>query len=539
MTKHGSVEWRRHTIQQLQAQPTEFDLIVVGGGITGAGIYREAVLRGLRVLLVEQQDFAWGTSSRSSKMVHGGLRYLASGQFGIAHESASERQKLLSELKGLVEPLPFLMSHYRGQFPGPWLFDKLLSVYDWMAETHNHHYWKTDIASFFAPGINTQQLTGATQFADASVDDARLVLRVMQDANQQGGIALNYLQASDLLRDNDRVVGVQLCDRLTNQVFPLRASVVINATGAWSDQLRSQLGQHNVIRPLRGSHLLVPFWRLPVAYSVTFNHPVDQRPVFVFPWQGVSIIGTTDLDHHQPLSQEASITNQEVDYLLQAANSQFPTARLNREHIVSCWSGVRPVVSHNPHIRPDMDQPLKPSDEKREHVIWDDNGLISVAGGKLTTFRLIALDVLKHASHYLPEPLPANSLKHAIRFSQPEQQTNPKLQGRFANHAQQLAGLTAELEWDIHTQIPTTPFCWAELIWSCQHEMVIHLDDLLLRRTRLGLLLADGAARLMPQIKAICQHYLPWDEPRWQHELTRYQTIIKQHYSLPQEAVSQ
>lgn len=536
MTTQWSPEWRQEKIDSLTAQRTQFDMIVVGGGITGAGIYREAVARGLKVLLVEQQDFSWGTSSRSSKMVHGGLRYLATGQLKIASDSASERQKLLVELAGLVNPLPFLMGHYKGGFPGPWLFDKVLAVYDWMAHARYRRYWPNNIPFFFVPGMKQEGLKGATQFGDASVDDSRLVLRTLQDANEQGGMALNYLKATNTLRNNGHVSGLTLTDQLTGHAFDVDASVVICATGAWTDELRGTLGHHKVIRPLRGSHLVLPFWRLPVSYSVTFNHPDDKRPVFVFPWEGVTVIGTTDLDHKGPLEKEASISHEEVDYLINAANSQFPDAALCRADMLSSWAGVRPVVSHNQDKAVDLDKQVNPSDEKREHAIWDDDGMISVAGGKLTTFRLIALDVLKRAADHLGEKLPKKSLDHCIAFTTEASPSNQRLAGCFGRHSDDICSLEPPVTWDPQQTIATTETRWAELIWSCQHEMVLHLDDLLLRRSRVGLVLKDGGDEVMPQIRMICQQYLRWDDAHWQDEFTRYQQIIEQHYSLPQGA---
>ena len=536
MTTQWSPEWRQEKIDSLTAQRTQFDMIVVGGGITGAGIYREAVARGLKVLLVEQQDFSWGTSSRSSKMVHGGLRYLATGQLKIASDSASERQKLLVELAGLVNPLPFLMGHYKGGFPGPWLFDKVLAVYDWMAHARYRRYWPDNIPFFFVPGMKQEGLKGATQFGDASVDDSRLVLRTLQDANEQGGMALNYLKATNTLRNNGHVTGLTLTDQLTGHTFDVDASVVICATGAWTDELRGTLGHHKVIRPLRGSHLVLPFWRLPVSYSVTFNHPDDKRPVFVFPWEGVTVIGTTDLDHKGPLEQEASISHDEVDYLINAANSQFPDAALCRDDMLSSWAGVRPVVSHNQDQAIDLEKQVNPSDEKREHAIWDDGGMISVAGGKLTTFRLIALDVLKRAADHLGEKLPKKSLDHCIAFTTEASPSNQRLAGCFGRHSDEICSLEPPVTWDPQQTIATTETRWAELIWSCQHEMVLHLDDLLLRRSRVGLVLKDGGDEVMPQIRMICQQYLRWDDAHWQDEFTRYQQIIQQHYSLPQGA---
>jgi len=219
-------------IEQIKSLDQTWDLIVIGGGITGAGVYAEAASRGLKVLLLEQQDFAWGTSSRSSKMVHGGLRYLGGGQFGLANDSVKERQALMEELPGLVDFLPFLMAHYRGVFPGPWIFNKLLTIYDWMAGKRNRKLIKNGIQDYWIPGIRTEGLQGASHFADAVTDDARLVMRVLHQGNGFGGVALNYLKATDMSRDASGVVNLAVEDQLDGNELSLKANAVANATGA-------------------------------------------------------------------------------------------------------------------------------------------------------------------------------------------------------------------------------------------------------------------------------------------------------------------
>ena len=544
-----SPEGRTQVLDQLKSGTTQWDMIVVGGGITGAGIYREAARLGLSVLLLEQRDFAWGTSSRSSKMVHGGLRYLGSGQFGLANDSVKERQNLMNELPGLVNPLPFVMGHYKGVFPGPWIFNKLLAIYDFMAGQRYRKYFNKGIRDFLVPGMNTCDLKGATQFSDAVTDDARLVMRVLHDGNADGGTAINYVKAVDTLKTSnaEKVSGLKIEDQISGEQFEVTAKVVINATGTWTDELRRTLGQKNVIRPLRGSHLVVPFWRLPSAFTVSFFHSKDKRPVFVFPWEGVTVIGTTDLDHKQNPSEESSITQIEVDYLLEAANSQFPDANLSAHDVRATWSGVRPVVSKNQDKAADARVPNKPSDEKREHAVWDDQGLISVAGGKLTTYRLIALDVLQTAAPYV------SSLSSALKqnaqggqrtshfkpsylvsnFIELSSELKKRLLGRYGHHTQTLLSHAQSLAND-YQKIGSTNTLWAELSWSCQHESIQHLDDLLLRRTRIGLLLENGAESEFYGIKDICQKYLAWDDVTWTSELKRYQDIIKKHYSLPE-----
>jgi len=537
---------RAQRLSQIQqdANNTVWDMIVVGGGITGAGILLTASQAGLKVLLIEQQDFAWGASSKSSKMVHGGLRYLGSGQYNMTKDAVTEREKLLNELPGLVNPLQFLMGHYKYQFPGPLVFNSLLTIYDWIGGKRNHSYINHGIADFHAPGIEQNKLQGATQFADAVTDDARLVMRVLQEAQELGGTAINYLSAEQLIKTADKVTGITASEQVSGQTFNLQAKVVINATGPWTDKLRQQLHAKKAIRPLRGSHLIVPSWRLPLAYSVSYFHPEDKRPIFAFPWENSTVIGTTDLDHDSGLDQQPCISQNEVDYLLAGINKQFPQANISEVDVISTYAGIRPVVSNSASSNASNKKhpkKTKPSDEKREHSIWNEQGLISVAGGKLTTFRLIALDVLKVAQHYLPDmnliDLQAAKLFQPITDKPGDsilhQQQIQRLKSQYGKHYSHLINNADHNELK---PIASTNTLLAELKWILHHEMVVHLDDLLLRRSRIGLLLAKGGEQLFLQLQPLCQAALHWNDELWQQELSRYQDIIVRYYSLPKHS---
>jgi len=532
----------RHLCDQENSDASSWDIVIVGGGITGAGVLREATRKGLKAILVEQRDFAWGTSSKSSKMVHGGLRYLASGQFSLTRDSVKERQRLLTEVPGLVSPLPFLMGHYTGQFPGPLIFNILLMIYDWMAGHKNHRFIHSGIRDFFAPGLRKESLKGVTQFSDAVTDDARLVMRVLQEARKEGGEALNYVRADKVLRAHGNITGIRVQDQETGVFFTLQARCVVNATGAWADQLRSKQGKDAEIRPLRGSHLIFPAWRLPVAESISFFHPADKRPVFVFPWEGVTVVGTTDLDHQESLANESRITSKEVDYLLAGANFQFPESQVSAEDVTATYSGVRPVVGTGS---------LNPSKEKREHVIWDDEGVVSVAGGKLTTFRLIALDVLASAAKYLPikqqegDNLVSEEHCQARIFEEIDDSCLPdtflglssfkqqRLLGRYGNKAIAQFSDVYLKEYLPGQTVHTTHTLWSELAWCAANESVVHLEDLMLRRTRIGLLLPQGGKTILAEVKNLCQPFLQWDDQRWNQEQKAYLALIASHYGLP------
>jgi len=516
--------WRATTWDKLGET---WDIIVVGGGITGAGILREATHAKLKVLLVEQRDFAWGTSSRSSKLVHGGLRYLATGQVGLTLESVREREALLDDGVGLIDPLGFLIATHKGDNPGKLTYSAGLAIYDLLALQWTHRYYKPADFKMLAPHINTENLKGGFRYGDAQTDDARLTLRVIQEAIEAGGYALNYVQAQDLIRENEAVVGVKIADVITGQVADVRAKVVINATGAWADMLRMKMGAEPKMRPLRGSHLVFPLWRLPVAQAIGFAHPLDGRPVFALPWEGVTLIGTTDIDHPQDLNIEPCISPDEVAYLMGAVNHQFPSRNIILDDVIATWAGVRPVIGTG------KDDPSK---ESRDYVIWQESGLLTVTGGKLTTFRAIAQNALKAAAHLLPN-MPAMSRKtpvlNPVEVDLPIDLDEPirrRLLGRYARNAPMLVSIALPDELAI---IPNTHTLWAELRWCARAEGVIHLEDLMLRRTRIGLLLPNGGADYLPRIRAMCQKELGWDDAKWDAEATAYITLWKAHYSLP------
>ena len=526
--------WREETWAKLE-QP--WDVIVIGGGITGAGILREATRLGLRALLVEKRDWGWGTSSRSSKLVHGGLRYLKEGRVRLTRASVQERERLLEEGPGLIDPLGFLLATYKGDRPGRWTYSAGLSIYDLLALQWTHRHFTAQDFQMLAPHISQEGLEGGFRYGDAQTDDARLVLRVIREAVAAGGTALNYVAAEEVLRASEQhaapVVGVRLHSE-DGKRADVYGRVVINATGAWADRLRKQAGAPARMRPLRGSHLVFPDWRLPVAQAIGFLHPLDRRPVFIFPWEGITLVGTTDVDHDQPLNEEPRISAEEVAYLMAAVESQFPSLGLTLDDVVSTFAGVRPVIGSGK---------ADPSKEGRDHVVWQENGLLTVTGGKLTTFRLIALDTLRAARDRLPGLPPLDDqvpVLDAVDVALPvknhlDERARQRLLGRYGADAPALvaAAEAGELE-----AIPGTQTLWAELRWAARAEGVMHLDDLLLRRVRLGHLLPEGGKALLPRIRAICQPELGWGDARWEEAEAAYLALWHSAYSLPaQESI--
>ncbi len=511
---------------------TPFDVIVVGGGITGAGILREATRVGLRALLVEQGDFASGTSSRSSKLVHGGLRYLRDAKLRLTLLSVHEREQLLREGRGLVTPLGFLLATFEEDAVPPWVFGLGLVIYDLMGLKWGHRHYSPQGMRVLCPPLTSRGMRGGFRYFDAQTDDARLVLRIIREAVAEGGTALNYARADQLLRGRDgRVRGILLNDRASSaggKSVEIHARVVINATGAWADDLRSGAGGRPRLRKLRGSHLVFPWRRLPLTRSVTFLHPVDGRPVFAIPWEGVTLFGTTDVDHADA-ADNPRLALGELDYLLAGLERAFPDSRLGEDDVLSCFSGVRGVIDTGK---------ADPSKELREHVLWDERGLLTVTGGKLTTFRSMAHDALRAVRRSLPDVGGFNRRSRmldrldarAASLAGTDPAQLPRLLGRYGHQAADLVESAHEGEM---AAIHGLPALWAELRWAARSEAVVHLEDLLVRRVRLAHTLAAGGLEDMERIRAIAQPELGWDDRLWEEEALAYRTAWQAQYSLP------
>jgi glycerol-3-phosphate dehydrogenase len=505
-----------------------WDIIVIGGGITGAGILHEATRLGLKALLVEQRDFSWGTSSRSSKMVHGGLRYLMEGNFSLTRACLHERERLLAEYPGLIDPLGFLLVTYRHSSPGKWTYKLGMSISDLMLFQWKHRYYKAPDFLMLAPHIARKNLTGGFSYKDAMTDDSRLVLRLIHEAMDRGAAAMNYVTAEDVIRRKGRVVGVRLVDCVAHRSVEVHAQTVINATGAWANHLRES-GAGLSLRPLRGSHMIFQPWRLPVAQAISFLHPTDGRHIFVFPWEGMTLLGTTDIDHKEALDHEPAIGMEEAEYLITAAQTQFPELGLTGKDVVSTFAGVRPVVGSGKE---------EASKEPRDHMVRSENRLLTVTGGKLTTFRLIARDALKAAGYR-----PSMSSAFVDQTASIERSIDPltaqhlgergcrRLLGRYGTRTS--AVLEAAEPGELET-IGDTAVLWAELRWGARSEDVIHLEDLLLRRVRLGLLLPQGGRAMMNRIEEICKPELGWSDTRWDKEETAYLDLCQRCYSFPE-----
>ena len=505
----------------------EWDLVVVGGGITGAGILLEASRMGVKALLVERNDFASGTSSRSSKLVHGGLRYLKEGRLYLTYISVRERERLIKEAQGLVEPLDFMTPVYSNRSPGRLSLEAGLRIYDLMSHRRDHRFYGQNEFSMRVPCVKQENLQGGFRFRDAQVDDARLVLRVINEALLWGGQAINYAGAVEISR-NERgdVAGVVIKESETGETKQLLTRAVINATGSWAENIHPSPDQSLHLRPLRGSHLVFPGWAFPFPEAVTFFHPADRRPIFIIPWEGAVIYGTTDVDHKNDLLLEPVISEGEISYLMDGLNAFFPSLEVSLKDAISSYAGIRPVLSR---------KHLAPSKESREHVVWIDRGLVTITGGKLTTFRELAADALKAAMPFLPSVKPAEN--EVVFRPSPDVVADNRISalllrrliGRYGDGAREI--IKDSLPEDL-LNIPGTNTVWAEIRYAAKHEAIRHLEDLLLRRVRIGLTTPEGGKEHIGRIKKLCAPVLPWDENKWNEEITLYLEKWRRAHSL-------
>lgn len=460
-------EFSARTREELldRAERQLFDLVVVGGGITGTAVARDAALRGLNVVLCERGDFGEGTSSRSSKLIHGGFRYLQQLQFGLVRESCRERQLLTARLAPQrVRPLPFLFPVYQTHKHRAWMLHGALSVYDRMDRASQPHRNLTaDELLRLRPELSPRGLEGGALYYDAVTDDAHLTLDTARGAWEAGAAPLSYAEVTEFYGTRFGLEAVGVRDRLSGRVLRVRARVAVVAAGPWTDVVRGRYGAgREMLRVTQGSHCVFRRERVPGAEAVVALHPGDRRPLFAFPWRDVIIAGTTDTDYRGSLD-EVRASRADVEYILEALNHTLPGLRLTPDDVVGTYSGLRPLLRQ---------EGVKESLVSREHVIREElRGILTVAGGKLTTHRRMAEEIVERVCRLLP---PAGAPRTAVT-------PLPFLEGNEVAHA-------------------------------VRQQMALTLPDLVERRLWLGLRDAGGGLARLEELAAAMGAELGWDE---------------------------
>ena len=526
-----------------------FDLVIVGGGITGAGALLDAAARGLRVALVERADFASGTSSRSSKLVHGGLRYLDQREFVLVYEALAERQILLKNAPHLVETQPFLFPLFtRGSGPArsqaARAYARTIGLALWLYDLtgglrigKRHRRVSIPRALELFPALDPSRVTSAYLYYDARADDARLTLAIIQTAvHRFGAPAVNYTAAVGLEKSSGRISGVRVLDAVGGRELTIRAPVVLNAAGVWSDDVRTlDEGVHpGTIRPAKGVHITVDRSRLPVNAAVIVPVPDDRRSIFVIPWDDRVYIGTTDTDYQGPVD-EPVCTGQEIDYLLAAVNASIREP-LGRDDVLATWAGLRPLVRDA--------RSERTADLSRRHAVKiSGSGLVTITGGKLTTYRRMAADAVDAAFDVLARKPPRTATKRlplhgaegleglrgagAARRLGIDDAVLAHLVGRYGAHARAVARLATERADLARPLVPGLPYLRAEAVYAARFEMATTLEDVLSRRTRALLLDREATAQAAPSVAELIAPELHWDGDETRRQLAAFAALVE------------
>jgi len=525
-----------------------FDVVVVGGGITGAGIARDAALRGLRTALIERGDFSIGTSSRSSKLVHGGLRYLKNGEFALVHESTTERNLLTSRLApNLVRPLPFLVPIWKDSKPGYAAMHAALMMYDALGEFRNYRINRPLSRAAMlrnAPTLRQAGLKGGFVYYDSITDDTRLTIETIIGAVEAGATAVSRVEAVSLEFRGDRVEGLVVRDRLADREMVVKARSVIIATGIWSHQTGRALGLADGatldIRPTKGSHIVLPYEKFPIDHAVTMQAPRDKRAMFVIPWNHMTVLGTTDTDYDGDLG-EVFASRWDAEYLLEAAAHNFPGFKGTTSDIVGTWAGLRPLIA----------SAGSESSVSREHsIVVDPRGVVTIAGGKLTTYRIMADQALKAAAGFFNKPLRRSRAgvtplpcstglqSEASRKGLADEIVNQfglggdvagNLVTNYGVRSRLVAGLCRNDATLGQPLIQGHPFIGAEIVHAARCEMAVTLEDVLLRRTPVFFLERDDESTTIRAAAAIMARECGWDQARTDREITAVEQRKARH----------
>ena len=544
-------DWRSAALEKLADRA--FDLLIIGGGIVGCGVARDAALRGLRVALCEKDDFASGTSSRSSRLVHGGVRYLEHGHLHLVFESSRERRRLLRIAPHLVRPLAFTWPVYRGARVAHWKLLAGLTLYDALAlfrNVGNHRRLTSEGVMQREPGLLQEELEGGAIYWDAATDDSRLTLANALGAVRAGATVLNHAEVISLVTEHGRASGAMVRDAFSAREVQVRARCIVSAVGPWTDTLHADTlpvdalnsmdGSHDAPSVLgsAGVHIAVPRARIGNREAITLVAPQDGRVMFVLPAREHAIVGTTETPARSGPDQVRA-TREEVRYLLDACSAYFPNAHLQDSDVVAAWSGIRPLAA----TLAEGD----PGSASREHSIVQTRlGVLSVTGGKLTTYRAMAEDVVDRALASLGDaprsgrniretPLPGGDM---LSLEATEREATEAVgDTAVATRLVQAYGSAWRDVWRSglgrgERIDPALPYTMAEASYAFASEMACTLGDVLIRRTHLAFETRDHGWQAARRVAAWLSPYLKWDDARVQDQLRRYDREAERLFSI-------
>lgn len=510
-----------------------FDLAIIGGGINGAAVARDATLRGLRVALVDRSDFASGTSSRSSKLVHGGLRYLPQGQLTLVYRALRERERLRHlTAPHLVRPIQFLMPFYRGRKPGRLAMRTGLALYDLMAMTRRaerHHALSAAATLALEPQLSSSKLLGGATYYDGWGDDARLTLENVLDAAYHGAAIVNYVAVTGFVRAGSNLAAIAALDLESGTTFEIRARRIVNAAGPWADGVRAMDNPTvaPILRLTKGVHLVVSRERLPLRLALVLTDQ-DGRIIFLIPEGGYVLVGTTDTDFAGDPVQ-VTVDSTDIDYLLAIVNGALPDVNLQAADMVAGFAGLRALSK----VTSGASASQIPRDELIEESA---SGLLTVAGGKLTTHRVIAelvvnrlaaaLDRTHAKSPTLTLPLPgARPHKNGAQaLSEMPATIKVALRNRYGSRTEAIAAIATEHPTLLHPLVPGGQTIAAEVIFAVRHEMARTVADFLVRRTALSWRAPHEASAAAPAVARLMATELGWTPERELKELRIFKT---------------
>ena len=504
----------------------EFDIVVVGGGITGAGVALDAASRGFSVALLERDDFASGTSSKSSKLIHGGLRYLQQGDVRLVYEALRERKRLRRNAPHLVHVLPFMIPILTKDGVVSRKIARALGSAMWMYDLTGgwrigriHRRLSGKKAFAHLPTMDSRRLASAYLYYDAEADDARLCLTVLRTAADLGAVVANRCRVDSLSSDSTTKHVLGVTDTVSGTQFQVRARCVISATGVWADDIRSldEKVRHDTIRPAKGVHLTVPWEKVRNDIAVVIPVPRDRRSLFVVPWIAqedgtfkYTYIGTTDTDYKGPVD-DPQCTKDDIEYVLAALNASVTTG-VTVDDVTAVWSGLRPLVK----TEDTSAKAGRTADLSRRHKVFaSDNGVITVTGGKLTTYREMAEDAVDEACSLLGTRKKSRTKRLSLRGATGRRSTQSfldrHLDGRYGSDASRLRELIAADPALAQPLVPGLPYLRCEAVYAVTDEMAVTLDDILTRRTRSRLLDRAATRAVAAEVADLVAPHLGWD----------------------------
>ncbi|PSQ97257.1 MAG: FAD-dependent oxidoreductase [Bacteroidetes bacterium SW_9_63_38] len=523
---------RSQGIDAIESRETPWDVVVIGGGATGLGCALEAAARGYDTLLLEMHDFAKATSSRSTKLVHGGVRYLEQFQVGLVFEALQERERLQDNAPHLVRNLSFVVPSYKW-WEAPY-YGIGMKVYDLLAGSQNFgtsRYLNKEKTLEHLPTLEPEGLTGGIEYFDGQFDDTRLAVNMAQTATEHGGVAVNYMRVTDLTKTNGQVDGVIAHDWESDTTHEIKAETVINATGIFTDTIREMddADAQPTLRPSQGTHIVLDRSYLPGDSAIMIPKTDDGRVLFAIPWNDRLVVGTTDMPVDD-VSHEPTPTEEEISYLIEHSN-RYLAKTLTPDDVLSTYAGIRPLVAP-PGSSGDT------SEISRTHQLSvSDSGLVTISGGKWTTYRQMAEDTLDEAIDHSgldKRPSVTGDLKLHGATENADQYGDLKHYGADAPGLQELMDERPELEEQLDERLPIRG---AQVVWAVRHEMARAVEDVLARRTRCLLLNAQASIDIAPRVAELMAEELDQDDAWVQNQVDEY-TELAEGYLIPETVMA-